>query len=164
MYNIYIYFILSLAPKGCKEVCTAGAAAERGSGAEEAEEYSGITVHFGPTRWWFGAPGSETRGWRLTTADGCRPRSFWWVLQVSWARPWTKHEVCSCTTVWMKHQVHYTTGPSSITIYTPSCRLTDKYEEASVHLWDLLEGRDKAVVGTTCKRDCKHIWLATSFS
>ncbi|XP_029697098.1 caprin-1b isoform X1 [Takifugu rubripes] len=30
-------------------------------------------------------------------------------------------------------------------------RLTDKYEEASVHLWDLLEGRDKAVVGTTYK-------------
>lgn len=40
----------SLAPKGCKEVCTAGAAAERGGGAEEAEEYSGITVHFGPAR------------------------------------------------------------------------------------------------------------------
>uniref|UniRef100_H3DF38 Cell cycle associated protein 1b n=1 Tax=Tetraodon nigroviridis TaxID=99883 RepID=H3DF38_TETNG len=30
-------------------------------------------------------------------------------------------------------------------------RLTDKYEEASVHLWDLLEGKDKAVVGTTYK-------------
>ncbi|XP_034443462.1 caprin-1b isoform X1 [Hippoglossus hippoglossus] len=30
-------------------------------------------------------------------------------------------------------------------------RLVDKYEEASVHLWDLLEGRDKAVVGTTYK-------------
>lgn len=31
------------------------------------------------------------------------------------------------------------------------CRLADKYEDASSHLWDLLEGRDKAVVGTTCK-------------
>ncbi|CAL9696821.1 unnamed protein product [Knipowitschia caucasica] len=30
-------------------------------------------------------------------------------------------------------------------------RLFDQYEEASVHLWDLLEGRDKAVVGTTYK-------------
>uniref|UniRef100_A0A665UHH5 Cell cycle associated protein 1b n=1 Tax=Echeneis naucrates TaxID=173247 RepID=A0A665UHH5_ECHNA len=30
-------------------------------------------------------------------------------------------------------------------------RLADQYEEASVHLWDLLEGKDKAVVGTTCK-------------
>lgn len=43
-------FILSLAPKGCKEVCTAGAAAKRGGGAEEAEECSGIAVHFGPAR------------------------------------------------------------------------------------------------------------------
>ncbi|XP_023206152.1 caprin-1 isoform X3 [Xiphophorus maculatus] len=32
-----------------------------------------------------------------------------------------------------------------------SVRLIDQYEEASVHLWDLLEGRDKAVVGTTYK-------------
>lgn len=32
-----------------------------------------------------------------------------------------------------------------------TCRLTDQYEEASVHLWELLEGRDKAVAGTTCK-------------
>uniref|UniRef100_A0A8C9WET6 Cell cycle associated protein 1 n=1 Tax=Scleropages formosus TaxID=113540 RepID=A0A8C9WET6_SCLFO len=30
-------------------------------------------------------------------------------------------------------------------------RLTDQYEEASVHLWELLEGRDKEVVGTTYK-------------
>uniref|UniRef100_A0A8C3G033 Cell cycle associated protein 1b n=1 Tax=Cyclopterus lumpus TaxID=8103 RepID=A0A8C3G033_CYCLU len=30
-------------------------------------------------------------------------------------------------------------------------RLVDQYEEASVHLWDLLEGKDKAVVGTTYK-------------
>uniref|UniRef100_A0A3B4H1S7 Cell cycle associated protein 1 n=1 Tax=Pundamilia nyererei TaxID=303518 RepID=A0A3B4H1S7_9CICH len=30
-------------------------------------------------------------------------------------------------------------------------RLTDQYEDASVHLWDLLEGKDKAVVGTTYK-------------
>ncbi|KAM4592657.1 caprin-1a isoform 2-T2 [Odontesthes bonariensis] len=30
-------------------------------------------------------------------------------------------------------------------------RLTDQYEEASLHLWDLLEGRDKAVAGTTYK-------------
>ncbi|KAJ4938620.1 hypothetical protein JOQ06_003230 [Pogonophryne albipinna] len=32
-----------------------------------------------------------------------------------------------------------------------SIRLVDQYEEASVHLWDLLDGRDKAVVGTTYK-------------
>ncbi|XP_028285700.1 caprin-1b isoform X2 [Parambassis ranga] len=30
-------------------------------------------------------------------------------------------------------------------------RLADQYDDASVHLWDLLEGRDKAVVGTTYK-------------
>lgn len=30
-------------------------------------------------------------------------------------------------------------------------RLVEQYEGASVHLWDLLEGKDKAVVGTTCK-------------
>uniref|UniRef100_A0A3Q0SKP9 Cell cycle associated protein 1b n=1 Tax=Amphilophus citrinellus TaxID=61819 RepID=A0A3Q0SKP9_AMPCI len=30
-------------------------------------------------------------------------------------------------------------------------RLADQYEDASVHLWDLLEGKDKAVVGTTYK-------------
>ncbi|XP_076028189.1 caprin-1b isoform X2 [Genypterus blacodes] len=29
--------------------------------------------------------------------------------------------------------------------------LVDQYEDASVHLWDLLEGKDKAVVGTTYK-------------
>ncbi|XP_035009631.2 caprin-1a isoform X1 [Hippoglossus stenolepis] len=30
-------------------------------------------------------------------------------------------------------------------------RLTDQYEEASIHLWELLEGHDKAVAGTTYK-------------
>uniref|UniRef100_UPI0037E73DC3 caprin-1b isoform X1 n=1 Tax=Semicossyphus pulcher TaxID=241346 RepID=UPI0037E73DC3 len=30
-------------------------------------------------------------------------------------------------------------------------RLADQYDEASVHLWDLLEGKEKAVVGTTYK-------------
>lgn len=30
-------------------------------------------------------------------------------------------------------------------------RLAEQFEEASVHLWELLEGRDKAVAGTTCK-------------
>uniref|UniRef100_A0A4W6D0Z6 Cell cycle associated protein 1a n=1 Tax=Lates calcarifer TaxID=8187 RepID=A0A4W6D0Z6_LATCA len=30
-------------------------------------------------------------------------------------------------------------------------RLTDQYEEASLHLWELLEGRDKPVAGTTYK-------------
>lgn len=30
-------------------------------------------------------------------------------------------------------------------------RLTEQYEEASVHLWELLEGRDKAVAGATYK-------------
>uniref|UniRef100_A0A8C6W0Y3 Cell cycle associated protein 1b n=1 Tax=Nothobranchius furzeri TaxID=105023 RepID=A0A8C6W0Y3_NOTFU len=41
-------------------------------------------------------------------------------------------------------------------------RLIDQYEEASVHLWDLLEGKDKPVVGTTCKSVSKcrnHVWL-----
>ncbi|XP_061630800.1 caprin-1b isoform X2 [Phyllopteryx taeniolatus] len=30
-------------------------------------------------------------------------------------------------------------------------RLVDQYEEVTAHLWDLLEGKDKAVVGTTYK-------------
>ncbi|KAM7015063.1 caprin-1a isoform 2-T2 [Tautogolabrus adspersus] len=30
-------------------------------------------------------------------------------------------------------------------------RLTDQYEDASLHLWELLEGRDKTVAGTTYK-------------
>ncbi|XP_069030278.1 caprin-1a isoform X3 [Embiotoca jacksoni] len=30
-------------------------------------------------------------------------------------------------------------------------RLTDQYDEASLHLWELLEGREKAVAGTTYK-------------
>ncbi|XP_028304824.1 caprin-1b isoform X3 [Gouania willdenowi] len=30
-------------------------------------------------------------------------------------------------------------------------KLADQYEDASVHLWELLEGKDKAVVGTTYK-------------
>uniref|UniRef100_H3CVH1 Cell cycle associated protein 1a n=1 Tax=Tetraodon nigroviridis TaxID=99883 RepID=H3CVH1_TETNG len=30
-------------------------------------------------------------------------------------------------------------------------RLADQYEQASLHLWELLEGRDKAVAGTTYK-------------
>uniref|UniRef100_A0A667WLX1 Cell cycle associated protein 1b n=1 Tax=Myripristis murdjan TaxID=586833 RepID=A0A667WLX1_9TELE len=38
-------------------------------------------------------------------------------------------------------------------------RLADQYEEASVHLWDLLEGKDKAVVGTTCKSNVMWIHL-----
>ncbi|XP_072515935.1 caprin-1a isoform X2 [Salminus brasiliensis] len=33
----------------------------------------------------------------------------------------------------------------------PNIRLTDQFEEASVHLWELLDGRDKAVAGTTYK-------------
>uniref|UniRef100_A0A668ASB5 Cell cycle associated protein 1a n=1 Tax=Myripristis murdjan TaxID=586833 RepID=A0A668ASB5_9TELE len=33
-------------------------------------------------------------------------------------------------------------------------RLTEQYEEASLHLWELLEGRDKAVAGTTCTFVC----------
>uniref|UniRef100_W5KGR8 Cell cycle associated protein 1a n=1 Tax=Astyanax mexicanus TaxID=7994 RepID=W5KGR8_ASTMX len=33
----------------------------------------------------------------------------------------------------------------------PNVRLTDQFEEASLHLWELLEGRDKAVAGTTYK-------------
>lgn len=37
-------------------------------------------------------------------------------------------------------------------------RLTDQYEQASLHLWELLEGRDKAVAGTTCK--CSGSWAS----
>ncbi|XP_036399375.1 caprin-1-like isoform X1 [Megalops cyprinoides] len=33
----------------------------------------------------------------------------------------------------------------------PSIRLTDQFEQASQHYWDLLEGKDKAVAGTTYK-------------
>uniref|UniRef100_A0AAY5ET26 Cell cycle associated protein 1a n=1 Tax=Electrophorus electricus TaxID=8005 RepID=A0AAY5ET26_ELEEL len=33
----------------------------------------------------------------------------------------------------------------------PSVRLTDQFEEASAHLWELLEGREKAVAGSTYK-------------
>uniref|UniRef100_A0A3Q3JG74 Caprin-1 dimerization domain-containing protein n=1 Tax=Monopterus albus TaxID=43700 RepID=A0A3Q3JG74_MONAL len=45
-------------------------------------------------------------------------------------------------------------------------RLADQYEEASVHLWDLLEGKDKAVVGTTYKAlkdTLDHILLSGYF-
>lgn len=35
-------------------------------------------------------------------------------------------------------------------------RLVDQYEEASVHLWDLMEGKDKAVAGTTCESTLKR--------
>lgn len=31
-------------------------------------------------------------------------------------------------------------------------RLAEQFEEASMHLWELLEERDKAVAGTTCKQ------------
>ncbi len=31
-------------------------------------------------------------------------------------------------------------------------RLAEQFEEASMHLWELFEGRDKAVAGTTCKQ------------
>lgn len=41
-------FILSLDPEGGEEVCTAGAAAKGGGGAEEAEDGSGVAVHSGP--------------------------------------------------------------------------------------------------------------------
>ncbi|XP_015686879.1 caprin-1-like, partial [Protobothrops mucrosquamatus] len=30
-------------------------------------------------------------------------------------------------------------------------RLNEQYEQASIHLWDLLEGKEKPVCGTTCK-------------
>ncbi|KAM9302264.1 caprin-1 [Gastrophryne carolinensis] len=33
----------------------------------------------------------------------------------------------------------------------PSVRLSDQYEQASSHLWDVLEGKDKPVCGTTYK-------------
>ncbi|XP_058502266.1 caprin-1b isoform X1 [Solea solea] len=48
-------------------------------------------------------------------------------------------------------------GPDRDQSVSQSCnisthlRLVDQYEEASVHLWDLLEGKDMAVVGTTYK-------------
>lgn len=35
-------------------------------------------------------------------------------------------------------------------------RLIDQYEEASVHLWELMEGKDKAVAGTTCESTPKR--------
>ncbi len=31
-------------------------------------------------------------------------------------------------------------------------RLAEQFEEASMHLWELFEGREKAVAGTTCKQ------------
>ncbi|XP_053304568.1 caprin-1 isoform X2 [Spea bombifrons] len=33
----------------------------------------------------------------------------------------------------------------------PSVRLSEQYEQASIHLWDVLEGKDKPVCGTTYK-------------
>ncbi|XP_075694110.1 caprin-1 isoform X2 [Rhinoderma darwinii] len=33
----------------------------------------------------------------------------------------------------------------------PTVRLSEQYEQASIHLWDVLEGKDKAVCGTTYK-------------
>ncbi|XP_035275023.1 LOW QUALITY PROTEIN: caprin-1-like [Anguilla anguilla] len=33
----------------------------------------------------------------------------------------------------------------------PNVRLTEQFEQASLHYWDLLEGKDKAVAGTTYK-------------
>ncbi|XP_073514884.1 caprin-1 isoform X1 [Phyllobates terribilis] len=33
----------------------------------------------------------------------------------------------------------------------PTIRLNEQYEQASIHLWDVLEGKDKAVCGTTYK-------------
>ncbi|XP_061101228.1 caprin-1-like isoform X2 [Conger conger] len=33
----------------------------------------------------------------------------------------------------------------------PNTRLTEQFEQASLHYWDLLEGKDKAVAGTTYK-------------
>ncbi|CAI9598646.1 unnamed protein product [Staurois parvus] len=33
----------------------------------------------------------------------------------------------------------------------PSVRLSDQYEQASMHLWDVLDGKDKQVCGTTYK-------------
>uniref|UniRef100_A0A674PG05 Cell cycle associated protein 1a n=1 Tax=Takifugu rubripes TaxID=31033 RepID=A0A674PG05_TAKRU len=44
-------------------------------------------------------------------------------------------------------------------------RLTDQYEPASLHLWELLEGRDKAVAGTTYKslKDTLHKVLHSGY-
>lgn len=45
-----------------------------------------------------------------------------------------------------------------------SFRLTDQFEEASVHVWELLEGRDKAVAGTTCELNTSEIlWFSVFF-
>uniref|UniRef100_A0A671SS26 Caprin-1-like n=1 Tax=Sinocyclocheilus anshuiensis TaxID=1608454 RepID=A0A671SS26_9TELE len=50
-----------------------------------------------------------------------------------------------------------------------SVRLAEQFEEASVHLWELLEGRDKAVAGTTCKKtfykldNCSHNMFLIQF-
>ncbi len=42
-------------------------------------------------------------------------------------------------------------------------RLAEQFEEASMHLWELFEGRDKAVAGTTCKQ-CFFFLLYSQFS
>lgn len=149
--------VLSLDPEGGEEVCTAGAAAAGGGRAEEAEDRSGAAVPPGPAGRRHCATGPEAGSRRLNAADGCGPHSFWWVLQVSWARPWPKRQVSLrhwyldefemqktfSTLFFFNKRFHIT--------YLCTCRLADQYEEASVHLWDLLEGKEKAVVGTTCE-------------
>ncbi len=85
--------ILSLDPEGGEEVCTAGAAAAGGGRTEEAEDSSGAAVPPGPAGWRHCAAGPKAGSWQLTAADRCRPHSFWWVLQVSGARPRPKRQV-----------------------------------------------------------------------
>lgn len=91
--NLCGLFKLSLAPEGGEEVCAAGAVTKRGGRTKETEDSPGVAVHSGPAWWWHGEARPEAGGWRFTTAHGRRPRSFWWILQVSGARPWPKHQV-----------------------------------------------------------------------
>uniref|UniRef100_A0AAQ4PVH3 Cell cycle associated protein 1b n=1 Tax=Gasterosteus aculeatus aculeatus TaxID=481459 RepID=A0AAQ4PVH3_GASAC len=55
----------------------------------------------------------------------------------------------------MLTDVHLAAFDEFYKLVVPDCdqsvRLVDRYEEASVHLWDLLEGKNRAVVGTTYK-------------
>lgn len=66
----------SLDPEGGEEVCSAGAVAARGGGAEEAEDGPGTAVHPGPSRRRHCAAGPEARRRGLAADDGHRPGSF----------------------------------------------------------------------------------------
>lgn len=90
---ILFVYLFQIDPEGGEEVCTAGAAAAGGGKAKEAEDNSGAAVPSGPAGRGQCAAGPEAGSRRLTTADGCRTCSVWWVLQASGARPWPKRQV-----------------------------------------------------------------------